>query len=68
MSSRPTMSEAPTAEKAYTTLKALQLSGDNGEVLSGDDDEFINNSSDRIGSSIAVGVLLSSFMLMWALL
>lgn len=62
------MSEAPTAEKAYTTLKALQLSSDNGEVLSGDDDEFINNSSDRIASSIAVGMLLSSFMLMWALL
>ena len=62
------MSEAPTTEKAYTTLKALQLSGDNGEVLSGDDDEFINNSSDRIASSIAVGMLLSSFMLMWALI
>jgi hypothetical protein len=44
------------------------LTGDNVEVFSGDDDEFINNSSDRIGSSIAVGVLLSSFMSMWTLL
>jgi hypothetical protein len=68
MSSRPTMSEAPTAEKAYTTLKAIQLSGDNGEILSGDDDEVINYSSNRIGSSIAVGVLLSSIMSMWTLL
>jgi len=50
------MSETPTAEKAYTALKALQLFGD--------DDEVINPSSNRIGSSIAVGVLLSSIISM----
>jgi hypothetical protein len=49
-------------------LMKYNLTGDNVEVFSGDDDEFINNSSDRIGSSIAVGVLLSSFMSMWTLL
>ena len=54
------MNEMPTAEKAYTALKALQLSGDN--------DEVINPSSDRIGSSIAVGLLLSSIISMLMLL
>jgi hypothetical protein len=51
------MSESPTAEKAYTTLKALQLSVD--------DDEIIMYSSGRMGSSIVVGMLLSISMSMW---
>jgi len=54
------MSETPTAEKAYTTLKALQLSGDDA----GDDDD----SSGGMGNSIAVCVLWSSIMMLWMLL
>jgi len=57
ISNRPTMSKSPTAEKAYTTLKALQLSVD--------DDDIIMYSSGRMGSSIVVGTLLSISMSLW---
>jgi hypothetical protein len=54
------MSEAPTAEKADTTLKAVELSSD--------EDEAINYSSDNTSKSVSIGVLLSSIILMLMLL